>query len=136
MATPSFIFKWWSHAPMLTCIDNPMVLCSYSLMIACSHAHMHWYSHVWYPHTCAYTCIMICLYAWRLKWSYDWKFVRWNALMIMLKCWDDCAVRVMCTWVLKYSYACMFTCLYALMLTCLYTLMLNCLHVYLSVTPS
>ena len=55
------LMPWWSHAPMLTCLDDHLLPCShaltmlpwiYALMVVCSHGHTHWYSNIWYPHTC------------------------------------------------------------------------------------
>ena len=129
----------WSHAWMLTslnahtltCFDNHMLahmpFWSYAtmphvLMITCSHAHIHWYSHVSYPYTCAHTWLMIYLYAWRLKWSCNCTFLCSNALTTMLECWGNWGVKGMCTWVLQ--------CLYAFVLMCLYspTHMFVCSH--------
>ena len=70
--------SWCSHASMFTCFDDPMLLdhmptylyafmleCLDTLMIICSYfqmlwwlqAHVHWYIHVWYPHTWIVKCL-------------------------------------------------------------------------------
>jgi len=76
----------WSRAFILTCFDDPMPPCLHALMIACSYAHLYWYSHVWYQHTCEHTWMMVWLYAWRLKWTCSWTFMWTNALTIVLEC--------------------------------------------------
>ena len=116
----------WSYAPMSTCFDDHKPICLYVFMLICLdalmithsyiemlwllHAHMHWYSHVWYPYTCAHSCVMKCLLARRLKWSCRRTFMPLNALTIVLECWGDWEIRSICTWLLK--------CLYAWMLPC------------------
>ena len=78
--------------------------CSYTsnvLKMTCSHAHIHWFSHVWYPHTCN-TWLMICLQVRHLKWSCSCTFVCSNALTIMLECISNWAERGMCTFFLEY----------------------------------
>ena len=113
---------WWSHAHlhvwlrahMLGCFDDYLLLFWNASM---TDAYMHWYSHVWYLHTCSHTWIMKCLLARRLKWSCSRMFVRLNALTIVLECWDDWVIRSMCTLVLKCSYECMRSWSHALSIT-------------------
>ena len=78
------------HALMITYSQAHMPCWSYATMlhvlkITCLDAHIHWYSHVWFPHTYAHTWLMICLYSWRLKWSCSYTFVCSNALTIVLE---------------------------------------------------
>ena len=84
------------NAHMLSCFDDHILPSSHALLIICYYvaclkitcldAHIHWYSHIWFPHTSAHTWLMICLYSWRLKWSCSYTFVRLNALTIVLEC--------------------------------------------------
>ena len=124
----------WQSASIFTCFDDHMPTCLYAFELICLdalmitysyfemlrwlHVHMHWYSLVWYPHTCAHTLMMKCLLAWRLKWSCNSTFLCLNALTIVLECWDDREIRGMCTWVLKYSYVCMLSWSRTCMFTC------------------
>ena len=83
--------------------------------------------------------MMKCLLAWRLKWSCSSTFLCLNALTIVLECWDDREIRGMCTWMLKYSYACtlswsrtcMFTCFADNLQSFDFPLMIICSYVYL-----
>ena len=69
-----------------------------------------------------------------------WQFLL-NAEMIerFEACWDDWEIWGMCTWVLKYSYACMLSWSCACMFTCFaynlqlfdFPLMIKCSYVYL-----
>ena len=127
------------YAFELICLDALMITYSYFEMLRWSHAHMHWYSHIWYLHTCAHTWIMKCLLPRRLKRSCSRTCLCSNALTIVLECWDDWEIRGMCTWVLKYSYACMLSWSSVSMFTCFvdnlqsfdFPLMIKCLYVYL-----
>ena len=127
------------YAFELICLDALIITYSYFEILQWSHANMHWYSHVWYPHTCAHTWMMKCLLAWRLKWSCSWTFLCSNALTIVLECWDDWEIGGMCAWVLNYSYACMLSWSHACMFTYFvdnlqlfnFPLMIKCSYVYL-----
>ena len=145
----------WRSASIFTCFDDHMPTCLYAFELICLdglmitysyfeilwwlHVHLHWYSLVWYPRTCAHTLMMKCLLAWRLKWSCSRTFLCLNALTIVLECWDDREIRGMCTWVLKYSYACtlswsrtcMFTCFADNLQSFDFPLMIICSYVYL-----
>ena len=68
------------HVLMITCPLAYMLSSSYAWMLWWLHVHMHWYSLVWYPHTCAHTLMMKCLLAWRLKWSCSSTFLCLNVL--------------------------------------------------------
>ena len=100
---------------------------------------MHWYSHVWYPHTCAHTWMMKCLLARKLNWSCSRTLMHLNVLTIVLVGKSECEIGVMCTRVLNCSYACMlswshacmFTCFVDNLLTFVFALMITCSHVYL-----
>ena len=94
------------YAFEIICLDALMITYYYFEMLRWLHAHMHWYSHVWYPYTCTHTWMMKCLLARRLKWSCSSKFLCSNVLTIVLECSDGWEIRGMCTWMLKCSYAC------------------------------
>ena len=70
--------------------------------------------------TFAHTWMTIYLCAWRLICSYSWILGCSHALMVVLKSYGDWMIRCMCTWMLKYSFACMFN-----------ALLITCSHVYL-----
>ena len=116
----------WSHVFKFTCHDDRVLPCLHALMItwpldcmpsssfarhfddylllfwnaSMFDAYMHWYLHVWYPHTYAHTWMIKCQLAQRLKWTCSTMFVHSNALKIMLECWDNREIRGMYTWVL------------------------------------
>ena len=113
------------YAIILLWLGALMITCSYVQRLWWLHAHLHWYSQVWYPHTSADTMIVKCLYSWRHKWSCYRMYVHSNSLTIVLECWGDYEIKGMCTWVLKCSYACMFSwshsCLLSWSNACMYS---------------
>ena len=96
---------WWSHGHLTVCLrfHLPGHFNDYLLLFwnaSMFDTYMHWYLHIWYPHTYAHTWMIKCQFAQRLKWTCSTMFVHSNALKIMLECWDDREIRGMYTWVL------------------------------------
>ena len=96
---------WWSHGHLTVCLrfHLPGHFNDYLLLFwnaSMFDTYMHWYLHIWYPHTYAHTWMIKCQLAQRLKWMCSTMFVHSNVLKIMLECWDDQEIRGMYTWVL------------------------------------
>ena len=116
------------YAFELICLDTLMITYSYFEMLRWSHVHMHWYSNVWYPHTCAHTWMMKCLLARRLKLSCSRTFLCLNALTIAFECWDDWEIWGMLRWLRDFRHAEMIERFEVCVLGCLNTHMHVCFH--------